>query len=267
MGAVDVPVVVAVVVAAAAALRGTWSPCGLSMLSTITPLAEAGRGHRYRWTAGWYFIGAVLGGATTGLVAAALAAGMRAMGPGRATATAVATAAALVAAGMDSGLVGPPLPHHRRQVDEDWLGRYRPWAYGIGFGWQIGTGVGTYIMTAAVYLVIVLGALSGSPATAFGLCVVFGACRGSTVLLGARLTTADRLRSCHARFEAWREPVRRGVVVVELLAAAVLASVGGVPSALALTATAAVTVAVALSRGGHRSPAGDSCSVPVGTRS
>ena len=53
-------VAVGLVVAAAAAFRGTWSPCGLSMLSTVTPLAESGRGHRYRWTATWFFLGAVL---------------------------------------------------------------------------------------------------------------------------------------------------------------------------------------------------------------
>ena len=36
-----VPLVpVAALVAVVAALRSLWSPCGLSMLSTITPLAE-----------------------------------------------------------------------------------------------------------------------------------------------------------------------------------------------------------------------------------
>ena len=39
--------VLAGVVAVAAAIRSTWSPCGQSMLSTITPLGEAGRGNRF----------------------------------------------------------------------------------------------------------------------------------------------------------------------------------------------------------------------------
>ena len=58
-----------VVAAVAAAIRSTWSPCGLSMLSTLTPLAERSRGHRYAVTATWFVLGATLGGATLGLVA------------------------------------------------------------------------------------------------------------------------------------------------------------------------------------------------------
>ena len=41
-------------VAVVAGARSTWSPCGLSMLASITPLAEQGRGHRYRSTAAWF---------------------------------------------------------------------------------------------------------------------------------------------------------------------------------------------------------------------
>ena len=48
---------------AAAAARSTWSPCGLSMLSSITPFGEHGRRHRYAVTATWYLVGAVAGGA------------------------------------------------------------------------------------------------------------------------------------------------------------------------------------------------------------
>jgi hypothetical protein len=51
---------VVLVVAVAAAIRSTWSPCGLSMLSTITPIAERGRNHRYYSTATWFVLGAVL---------------------------------------------------------------------------------------------------------------------------------------------------------------------------------------------------------------
>ena len=42
------------VVAVAAAVRSTWSPCGLSMLSTITPFGERAKGHSYRATAAWF---------------------------------------------------------------------------------------------------------------------------------------------------------------------------------------------------------------------
>jgi len=45
-------IVAPVAVALAAAVRSTWSPCGLSMLSTVTPVAERARGHRYGATTG-----------------------------------------------------------------------------------------------------------------------------------------------------------------------------------------------------------------------
>ena len=59
-----------IAVALGAALRSTWSPCGQSMLSQITPLTERGRHHHFGVTAGWFVVGSVLGGATLGLVAA-----------------------------------------------------------------------------------------------------------------------------------------------------------------------------------------------------
>ncbi len=53
----DALTLAAVVVAVAAAGRSTWSPCGLSMLSTITPLGERARGHRWGATAAWFVAG------------------------------------------------------------------------------------------------------------------------------------------------------------------------------------------------------------------
>ena len=49
--------------ATVAALAGTWSPCGLSMLSTFTPIREAAHGRRFAVTAAWFILGAVLGNA------------------------------------------------------------------------------------------------------------------------------------------------------------------------------------------------------------
>jgi len=40
--------VLGLAVAVAAAVRSTWSPCGQSMLSQLTPVGEASRGYRYR---------------------------------------------------------------------------------------------------------------------------------------------------------------------------------------------------------------------------
>ena len=54
-----------------AAARSTWSPCGLSMLSSITPFGEKSRGNRYPVTAAWFVVGAAAGGATLGSTVAA----------------------------------------------------------------------------------------------------------------------------------------------------------------------------------------------------
>ena len=49
-------------IALSAAVRSTWSPCGRSMLSTITPIGERARGHHFGVTASWFVLGGVLGG-------------------------------------------------------------------------------------------------------------------------------------------------------------------------------------------------------------
>ena len=153
------------VVAVAAAVRSTWSPCGLSMLSTITPFGERSRGHRYAVTASWFVAGSVLGGLTLGGLAAGLAAAVAATGVSADSAWlagAVALAAGVTTA-IDADVFGEVIPIWRRQVNDQWLARYRSWVYGVGFGWQIGVGVATYIMTAAVFLVVLLAAVSARP--------------------------------------------------------------------------------------------------------
>src|SRR6202453_1310107 len=54
------------VVAILGALRATWSPCGQSMLASLTPLGERSRGSTWSVTATAYGIGAVGGGAIRG---------------------------------------------------------------------------------------------------------------------------------------------------------------------------------------------------------
>jgi hypothetical protein len=238
--------VLGVVIALAAAARSTWSPCGLSMLSQLTPLAEAGRGQRYDRTAAWFVAGATLGGLTLGTVMAAGAATVSAFGVAASTAIAIIAVAALAGAAIDARVFGFGPPWLCRQVNDAWLSQFRPWVYAGGFGWQIGAGVTTYVMTAAVPLLIVAGALTGSPATALALGAGFGALRGCAVLLGRSIRTPDALYAAHRRFDAWTEPVRNAVIVVEL-AVAVAAAWPVAPFPLAvIVAAAAVGIAVQL---------------------
>lgn len=269
---------VGVVVAVAAAARSTWSPCGLSMLSTITPFGERARRHRYGVTAGWFLAGSIAGGATLGGVSAGLAALVRLVGAsagpggpggpaGRSAWLAAGAVVALAGALVDAGVFGAVLPLIRRQVDDRWLSRYRPWVYGVGFGWQIGVGVATYLMTAGVVVVAVLGALSGSPLVALALGVVFGAARGSTVFLTARATDPAALRSLHARIDRFGPAVRRaatgaqagGACGLALVAAKVVGPGSSSAGVLATGVALAGVVGAALARRRRRPSA-----VPAG---
>ena len=247
---------VASLVALAAAVRSTWSPCGLSMLSTITPLSEGAKGHSYRATAAWFVFGAVAGGATLGAAMALLALGVHGLHLSPTVIGATAFGAALLAAASDAGISWMRLPVHRRQVNERWLDQYRPWVYGSGFGWQIGTGLSTYITTAAVYLMVVLGALTTVPLAALAVGTGFGLVRGLAVLMTRHLTDPAGLRSFHRRFTDAGPLAGRAAIAVEVTSAVVLAAYLRSPSVLALTAgsvcvvTVATMVTVAIARAG-----------------
>ena len=251
----EIITVTAAVVALGAATRGVWSPCGLSMLTSINPVSERGRNHRFGVTAGWFIIGGVLGGATLGLGAAILALVVRSTGIGLEARLMTGAALALLAVLLDLGLVGVTMPVIRRQVNERWLDEFRGWFYGVGFGWQIGVGVATYVMTAAVGLLVVLGALTAQPIIAMAICVLFGLVRGSWVLLTARVRTPDALRSLLSRLDRLEEPVRRVVVGVELSAGVLLATAAATWLAVVLVALslASLTLRVGTSRRVSRS--------------
>ena len=241
-------VILAAVTASVAAARSTWSPCGLSMLSTITPMGERARRYSYGGTAVWFVAGAVLGGATLGAAAALLAAGVGALDPSDGTRVAVAAGAAAVAAASDAQVGGFRLPGHRRQVNEVWLDRYRSWVYGGGFGWQIGVGLATFIVTAAVYLMVVLAALTGSPIAAVAICTGFGLLRGLAVLLSRQATTPARLQALHRRFDALSAPSRALTIAAQVGLAAVAAAAGEPAVGVAVVVVAA-GVAVVAGRG------------------
>jgi hypothetical protein len=234
--------VLGAIVAVAAAVRSTWSPCGLSMLSSITPFGERSRGHRYGVTAAWFVVGSTLGGACLGGVAAVVAVVAAALHLSSHPAW-VAGGVALVAAGavaVDVGLFGDLIPIWRRQVNDAWLSRYRSWVYGAGFGWQLGVGVATYIMTAAVFAVPLLAGATADPLTALGICALYGLVRGVAVLLTARAETPAELRALHRRFADWGPTVRWGVIAVEMtVLVAVLAAQWPLAGAIVAVAGAA----------------------------
>ncbi len=176
-----------------AGLRGMWSPCGLSMLTSLNPMAERSRGYRFATSAGWYVAGALVGGAVLGTGCAAGAWLFGLLSPSTATKLCLAAAAALIGFASDARVSRWSLPDHPRQVNERWLSTYRRWIYAGGFGIQIGFGFATYIMTAAVYVTAALAVLTADPAAAVAICLTFAAVRGLSILVAADLTTSRRL--------------------------------------------------------------------------
>jgi hypothetical protein len=231
-------IALALVLAVAAALRSTWSPCGVSMLSTLVPLAERGRGNRWAVTAAWFVAGAVLGGLTLGLLMAPLAALVAVVDPSVTAVASITAVACLLALASDERFLGFRLPSHTRQVNEDWLAMYRPWVYAGGFGWQIGVGVATFTVTAGLFTMVVAAVLTGDAQIALGVAATFGVVRGLMVLLGARLDSPARLRAFHRRFEAAREPSHIAMSIVLLTAlVASAAEAASWPGVLGASAT------------------------------
>jgi hypothetical protein len=246
----------ALVTAVAAAVRSTWSPCGLSMMSSITPVAERARGNRYPSTAAWFVVGAAAGGALLGGASALFAAAIAVVQVPAHTLLSIAAAGGALAALADGG-IGPHFPLLRRQVDESWRYRFRGWFYGVGFGLQIGAGVATYIMTAAVFLAVLLAALTASPLVAVAVGTVFGLCRGLAVLLTWRVTTPAGLRAFHQRFDALGGRVRLAVIGLEVGVAVVASVAAGPPREVVVggvTAAGAGLAAVAIRHRARRLP-------------
>jgi hypothetical protein len=170
------------------------------MLSSITPFGERGRNNRFAVVATFFVAGSLVGGAGVGALAGAV--GALVVPSSTLFAGAVIAVAALAGAATDAHLAGLRLPTIKRQVDENWLNRYRGWVYGLGFGLQLGTALATIVSSAAVYLMLVAALLTRSVVAGAVIGVVFGAVRGGSILLARRIHTADELRRFHRRLAA-----------------------------------------------------------------
>ena len=118
---------------------------------------------------------------------------------------------------VDLRLLGLRLPTLRRQVNEDWLTRYRGWVYGVSFGFQLGLGVVTIVTTSAVYLTFAAAFLTGSPVGGAWIGAAFGLARASSVLWAGRVRRTDQLVALDGRLRAWDRPARRAAVAAQLL--------------------------------------------------
>src|SRR6266542_2721712 len=134
----------------------------------MTPLGERGRGSHWAMTVAWYVAGSVAGGAGLGYALGTVGSFVQGR-LGLSARTAVGVLALVVALGvvLDLGAFGARLPTVRRQVNEEWLHRYRGWVYGLGFGIQLGVGFSTVVEISAVYGAFAAAFLSGSARAGF----------------------------------------------------------------------------------------------------
>jgi len=172
------------------------------MLSSISPVGEAGRRQRWAVTITAYLIGSASGGLAAGAVAGGF--GRLALGWVEEPA-ALSALAVLAVAGVAADIAGRA-PSWHRQVDERWLGRYRGWVYGLGFGVQLGAGVLTIVPSSVIYVALAAAALTRSPAGGALVGLVFGLSRAVPLLSGATTRTASALRARLAAVHRARRP-------------------------------------------------------------
>jgi hypothetical protein len=122
----------------------------------------------------------------------------------------------------DTGVI--PLPSSHRQVNEDWLGRYRGWVYGSGFGLQLGAGVATIVTSATVYLTLVAEFLVGSALVGALIGATFGIARAAPLAVRGRARSHQQLIISHSRLLALAPAGRRMALALTAGAAVVLVS-------------------------------------------
>ena len=158
-------------------------------------------------------------------MAGALAAALGALDPA-ATAVLLIAAAACLAAALSDAKGLRPLSW-RRQVDETWLGRYRGWVVGGGFGVQLGFGLVTIVTSASVYAALFLAVLSGSFWAGLAIGLTFGLLRALPLLTVSGVQTNEALGRLHRRVSSLA-PVFQNVTVGVLGVAGVALAVAAV---------------------------------------
>ncbi len=193
------------------------------MLASITPLGE--RGRRSRW---WITVVAFASASTAaGAALGALlgAAGRIAVSPVLSEDGRLAVLAGLLAAAIVIDMKARRIPGPRRQVNQRWLDEYRGWVYGAGFGSQLGLGITTVVASSATYVAIAGAALTATPWQSAVVLGCYGAVRGLTPLLAARVSSPAALIEIHRALARWGAPVRSAGLIA--MAASLSAAVAG----------------------------------------
>ncbi len=198
------------------------------MLTSISPLGERARHNRWSITVSSYVASSVAAAAGIGLLLGLIGSVAGASLAERAVMLAVLAVAAAAADGLGAQAPGP-----RRQVDEDWLNRYRGWAYGAGFGAQLGAGVATIVTTATIWLYLAAALVSGAWWLGAAVGAAFGLARSLPLMGAGRVRSFSQLQQRHATLVRVAPLARRvttsfaAAAAVTLVAVAIAASTAG----------------------------------------
>lgn len=184
--------IIGLVTAVGAAVRGNWSPCGESLQAQIHPFGEQSRGNVWGVTMTAFTVGSMAAAAALTAVTGFVGGVLFEFGE---SAEWLAAALAVIAGSLDLSPIRPWTP--RRQVNENWIGRYRGWVYGAGFGLQLGLGFAVFVMSWGYWAMLAIALVSGSAAIGGLLGAAFGLGRGLLLLLSRQSTTPERLRRFH----------------------------------------------------------------------
>jgi hypothetical protein len=185
------------------------------MLSSITPLGERGRGAVWGRTVTAYVVASSLAGLLMGL---SLGFAGSLTGQGGRFSFLVLGLVCFVGLALDRNVGGLHLPTITHQVNRHWMMLYRDWVYGAGFGFQLGLGIGTIVVSSSVYLVLVAEFASGSLAAGALIGSAFGVLRGLTLALGKAADTPDELFALHQWLEEHRGRAMQFLGLIQLFA-------------------------------------------------
>ncbi len=181
------------------------------MLSSIHPLGERARNNRWPVTVGWFTMASTVTAATVGGVLGWVGTAIPWSESVRLWVIAVM---ALAAGVLDLAKVRAPGPE--RQVNERWIGHYRGWVYGAGFGAQLGAGFATYVVSWGVYAVLLAELLAGSAFSGAVIGAAFGFGRSLSVLATFWIDRPSRLSAFHRGMDRLGRPVHKlaGAVLI-----------------------------------------------------
>jgi sulfite exporter TauE/SafE len=179
------------------------------MLSSIHPLGERARQNRWALTVTAFTVGAIVSGALIGLGLGAL--GSLVAPTDRAVLLLATAIGAFTAGALDVARLKAPGPS--RQVNETWIGVFRGWVYGGGFGLQLGLGLATYVVTWGVYASYIAAFATVSPVQGALVGATFGVGRSLSLWLAGYVDRPSRLTGFNRRLASAGPVIRRSSAV------------------------------------------------------